>query len=158
MKDEIFEQYAEAMEPLIPLAKRAFGSRDIISPQHDASREYTRLLKEFYNGGGSLLKLADRLGVNYAGLNRRVKTADLKPSSGRARKKFTDEEYAHAVVEVNTAKETGVEEYHSCLLKIYDSGMSLARIAKDMGLSSANPLWYGVNKLRMERGETDVKK
>lgn len=158
MKDEIFEQYAEAMEPLIPLAKRAFGSRDIVSPQHDASREYTRLLKEFYNGGGSLLKMADRLGVNYAGLNRRVKTADLKPSSGRARKKFTNEEYAEEVYRVLSAKEDGVEEYHKALLGTYDKGMSLARIAKDMGLSSANPLWYGVNKLRMARGETDVEK
>ena len=158
MKDEIFEQYAVAMEPLIPLAKRAFGSRDIVSPQHDASREYTRLLKEFYNGGGSLLKMAERLGVNYAGLNRRVKTADLKPSSGRARKKFTDAEYAQIVKGVLAAKDRGVDEYHIFLLKVYDSGMSLARIAKDMGLSSANPLWYGVNKLRMARGETEVKK
>lgn len=158
MKDEIFEQYAVAMEPLVPLAKKAYGSRDIISPQHDASREYTRLLREFYNGGGSLLKMAERLDVNYAGLNRRVKTSNLKPSSGRARKKFTDEEYAQTVVEVLAAKEAGVDEYHARLLKVYDSGMSVTRVAKDMGLSSANPLWYGINKLRLARGETEDKK
>lgn len=154
MKDEIFEQYVEAMLPLLELAKRAFGSRDIISPQHDASREYTRLLKEFYNGKGSLLKLADRLGVNYAGLNRRVKTADLKPSSGRTRHKFTEQEYAQEVAGIELAKTQGVETYHMALLGAYDKKMSLAKIAKDMGLSSANPLWYGVNKLRLERGET----
>lgn len=158
MKDELFEQYAEAMEPLIPLAKRAYGSRDIVSPQHDASREYTRLLKEFYNGGGSLLKMAERLGVNYAGLNRRVKTADLKPSSGRPRKKFSDEEYAAEVKRIEAAKEIGPDEYHQALLGTYDKGMSLARIADEMGLSSANPLWYGVNKLRLERGEKEDEK
>ena len=158
MKDELFEQYAQAMEPLLPLAKRAYGSRDIVSPQHDASREYTRLLKEFYNGGGSLLDLAKRLEVNYAGLRRRVNTADLKPSSGRARKKFTDAEYTAEVNRVLAAKEEGTDQYHLALLGTFDSGMSLARVAKEMGLSSANPLWYGVNKLRMERGETGVEK
>jgi hypothetical protein len=58
MKDALLEQYAPKLAELLPLARKAYGSRDIVSPQHDASREYTRLLVEFYQRGGSLLQLS----------------------------------------------------------------------------------------------------
>lgn len=143
------ERYATQIEPLLPLAKRAYGSRDTISPQHDASREYTRLLVEFYNGGqGSLLDMAQRLGVQYAGVRRRVVNADVPPSSGRPRKKFSEEIYDEAVAEIRKAKEIGTYEYHLTLYKYWERELSMAKIAKKLGLSSANPLYYGVNRIK----------
>jgi hypothetical protein len=59
------EEYADLMAPLLPLAKKAYGSRNTNSPQHEASREYTRLLVDYYSKGGSLLKLAEAKKKNH---------------------------------------------------------------------------------------------
>ena len=146
------EKYALLIEPLLPLAKKAYGSRDTVSPQHDASREYTRLLCEFYNDGeGSLLDMAKRLGVQYAGVRRRVVNKDVPPSSHRPRKKFPDDVYEAAVKDILAAKEQGTYEYHLTLYKYWERGLSVARIAKMMGLSSANPCYYGINRIKSQR-------
>jgi transposase len=143
------ERYALLIEPLLPLAKRAYGSRDTISPQHDASREYTRLLCEFYNDGqGSLLDMAKRLGVQYAGVRRRVVNKDVPASSHRPRKKFPEAVYDEAVKDILAAKEQDTYTYHLTLHKYYEEGLSMAKIAKKMGLSSANPLYYGINRIK----------
>lgn len=143
------ERYAAQIEPLLPLAKKAYGSRDTVSPQHDASREYTRLLVEFYNEGeGSLLDMAKRLDVQYAGIRRRVVNAEVQPSSHRARRKFPEEVYDAAVKQILEAKEQGTYEYHLMLYNQYEAGLSMSKIAKKMGLSSANPLYYGVNRIK----------
>lgn len=149
--DARLERYAQRIEPLLPLAKKAYGSRDTKSPQHDASREYTRLLKEFYNGGqGSLLDMARRLGVQYAGIRRRITTADVTPSSHRPRRKFPDDVYEAAVKQILDAKSEGVREYHLMLYNQHQAGLSMSKIAKLMGLSSANPLYYGINRIKKE--------
>lgn len=149
----LVEEYATLIEPHIELAKRAYGSRDTVSPQHDASREYTRLLCEFYKKDGSLLDMAARLGVTYAGLNRRVRTADIPASSKRPRKKFPEFTYEAAVADILEAKATSTEKYHKALKHYYDEGLSLAKIAKKMGLSSANPLYYGVSRVVLAESE-----
>jgi hypothetical protein len=148
------ERYAVLIEPLLPLAKRAYGSRDTVSPQHDASREYTRLLVEFYNDGqGSLLDMAKRLNVTYAGLRRRVTTVDVEPSSHRSRRKFPEDVYDAAVKQILEAKEQSTDEYHLMLYNQYEAGLSMSKIASKMGLSSANPLYYGINKIkRLKQG------
>lgn len=143
------ERYAQLIEPLLPLAKKAYGSRDTVSPQHDASREYTRLLVEFYNDGqGSLLDMAKRLDVQYAGIRRRVVNKDVPASSHRARRKFPEEVYDAAVKQILAAKEESTYAYHLMLYNQYQAGLSLSKIAKKMGLSSANPLYYGVNRIK----------
>lgn len=148
---ERLERYARLIEPLLPLAKRAYGSRDTVSPQHDASREYTRLLVEFYNDGqGSLLDMAKRLGVQYAGVRRRVTTANVPASSHRSRKKFPDEVYEAAVKQILDAKAEGTYEYHLALYNCWNEGLSLAKIADRLGLSSANPCYYGVNRIKSQ--------
>lgn len=146
---ELTTEYAEAIKPLLPLATRAYGSRDTVSPQHDASREYTRLLCEFYAKKGSLLDMAAALGVTYAGLRRRVTTANLKPSSGRARTKFPQEVYDAALAEIIVAKLTSTEEYHLALHKHFQAGLSMAKVSDMLGLSSANPLYFGISKVRI---------
>lgn len=152
MTKQLVEEYAAQIKPLLPLAKKAYGSRDTISPQHDASREYTRLLVEFVEKEGSLLKLAEALGVTYAGMRRRVTTAPLKPSSKRSRQKFSDDEYKAAVTAIKWVKNHySTERYHEQLKAEYDRGLSMARIAKEMGLSSANPLYYGINRIKLQQ-------
>jgi len=144
----LLDKYEALIRPHLELAKKAYGSRDTQSPQHDASREYTRLLVEFYNQKGSLLDMAKRLGVQYAGIRRRVVNQDVPPSSHRARKKFPEAVYEAAVREILAAREKGVYDYHLTLHKYYEKGLSLSNIAKRLNLSSANPLYYGVNRIK----------
>lgn len=154
MKEQLLQEYSARIKPIIGLAKKAYGSRNIDSPQHDASREYTRLLVEFYNRGGSLLQMAEELGVTYAGIRRRVTTADIPPSSTRSRSKASAEEIKLAASRVLQAKYSGVEAYHEAIRREYeDNGISLNKLAKDMKLSSSNPLYYAVAraKLRSEK-------
>jgi hypothetical protein len=147
---KLLAEYVALIEPHIELAKKAYGSRDTDSPQHAASREYTRLLKEYYAKKGSLLDMAEALGVTYAGLRRRVTTADLKPSSKRPRKKFSEEEYRLVIDLIKMVKATEpTENYHRALKNAWDEGYSMALIAKGMGLSSANPLYYGISRIRL---------
>lgn len=150
--NQLVEEYAPRLIELLPLARQAYGSRNTVSPQHDASREYTRLLVEYYNKGGSLIAIAQAVGVTYAGVRRRVTTVEIAPSSKRSRSKATPEQIAEAVERIKLAKEKSVEDYHEALRHEYeDNGISLTKIAKGLGLSSANPLYYGVARTKIKQ-------
>jgi len=156
MQDEVMTEYVEKILPILPLAKKAYGSRNIKSPQHDASREYTRLLVEYYSKGGSLLKIAKALGVTYAGVRRRILTADIPVPPRQSKSKATPQELAESVQRIEIAKTYGVEVYHEALRFEYEvNGISLTKIAKAMGLSSANPLYYGVSKTKLKLSKTE---
>ena len=105
MKDALVEEYAPRLRELLPLARTAYGSRNTKSPQHDASREYTRLLVEYYGKGGSLIAIAEAVGVTYAGVRRRVTTVDIAPVAKRVRSKATPEQVAEAVERIKVAKD-----------------------------------------------------
>lgn len=140
-------EYAEKIQPLLPLAKKAFGSRSTISPQHDASRQYTALLVSYYSKKGSLPDLAEALGVTYAGLRRRITQSEIPSVARKPRATLTSEQYGDIVARVMVAKQTGTREYHQQLKTEYDSGVSLNKLALHMGLASANPLYYGVRRV-----------
>jgi hypothetical protein len=72
MNMELVEEYKSKIEPILPAAKRANGSRKKSTPEHEASRQYTKLLVEFHDKGGSLPQLASALSVAYSGIRRRV--------------------------------------------------------------------------------------
>lgn len=145
-------EYAPRLIELLPLARKAFGSRNTKSPQHDASREYTRLLVEYYEKGGSLIAIAEAVGVTYAGVRRRVTTVNIEPALKRVRSKATPEQLAEAIERIKIAKEKTVDEYHEALRREYeDNGISLTKIAKGMGLSSSNPLYYGVARTKIKK-------
>lgn len=148
MNDQLVQEYKEKIEPLLILAKKAYGSRNQDTPAHNASREYTRLLIEYQKRGGSLPKLAKELKVAYAGVRRRVvmnsvAVASIKPSVRSLRQ---SDAVDNAAIRVKKAKETGVNEYHDQLAKEYTAGVSLSALAKALGLSSAAPLYYGVQR------------
>jgi hypothetical protein len=155
MTTNLIEEYSEKIEPLLELAKRAYGSRSTTSPQHDASREYTALLVEYYGKGGSLLDLASKLKVTYAGMRRRIITAELSSTKKRTRSKATIVDVSTAAEMLKALQQTGhTEEYHNAVYKVYEEeGISLGKLAKAMGLSSSNPLYYAVAKARIAKSE-----
>ena len=72
---DLTEQYAELIRPLIPLAKRAYGSAAVDSPQREASDKYNRLLLEYRGRGGNITSLARELGIPDVTLRRRIRVA-----------------------------------------------------------------------------------
>ena len=149
MNESTFNEYKNQLEELLPLAKRAFGARTHNTPEHRASREYTKILKEFYESGGSLVAMSDALGVAYAGLRRRVVTFDIPAGPSKTRSRLSAEETAEAVERIKVAKADSTEVYHTQLATEYDNGVSLAKIADGLGLSSSQPLYYGVQRARL---------
>lgn len=149
MRDALLEEYKVKIEPLLESAKRAYGSRAHSSPEHDASREYTRLLTEYYAKGGSLVAMADELGVVYAGLRRRVRTATLPVRESRSRSRMDQPLVDAAIERIKAAKAQGIEEYHQQVAEEYDNGISLAKVAEGLGLSGSGPLYYAVNSARL---------
>jgi hypothetical protein len=143
MSDLILE-YAEKIRPILPLAKKAYGARNQASPEHDASRKYTNLLIEFKSKGGSLPQLAKTLDVAYPGLRRRIVMNNVAVSSIKPKIRATHQENLDAVSRVKQAKEVGIDQYHDQLAQEYRSGVSLSVLARELGLSSAAPLYYGV--------------
>ena len=83
MSEAMLQDYAPKLEKLLPLAQKAYGLRTTDSPAHVASREYTNLLKEYYDNGGSLVAMAKELDVAYAGLRRRVFMIDAPMRDAR---------------------------------------------------------------------------
>lgn len=146
--DQLIESYTEKIKPLVPLATKAYGSKAQTSPAHNASREYTQLLKEFADQGGNLIMLAKKLGVSYSGVRRRVFTADQPPvTNGNPRKKITEQELQEAVERVKSAKAFNSRAYHAQLAKeYYENGISLGAIAKGLGIKNASPLYYAVQR------------
>jgi hypothetical protein len=154
MKDELLEEYVEKITPVLDLAKKAYGSRSTKSPQHDASRLYTQYLVEFYAKGGSLLQISKALGVTYAGVRRRIVTAELPATTKRSRSTASVEDVFNAATRVIEAKNAGTDAYHEQLRYEYEvNGISLTKLAKELGLSSANPLYYGVSRVNLRNTE-----
>lgn len=148
MNTELVEEYKSKIEPILPSAKKANGSRKKATPEHEASREYTRLLVEFYRKGGSLPRLADALGVAYSGIRRRVamdnvSVEHIKPKTRAA---ITEQDIADAVQRVRQARSEGMVEYHDQLAAEFRNGIPLAVLARKLGLSGAAPLYYGVQR------------
>lgn len=151
MSEQLIEDYKSQLESLLPLARKAYGSRQTDSPAHTASQKYTALLKEYYDAGGSLIAMAKELGVAYAGLRRRVIMINSPVRSERTHSQVAPQDFDLAVERVKQAKLTGSEKYHRQLLSEYESGVSLGKLASALGLSSANPLYYGVERARQRQ-------
>ena len=153
MSTDLVAEYRQKIEPILPLAKKAYGSRDQETPAHEASREYTRLLTEFHERGGSLPQLAKELDVAYAGVRRRVVMQNVSVSRVKPRSRVKGEELTEAIARVKEAKTKSVDEYHDQLAAEYEAGVSLAALARALGLSSAAPLYYGVQRSLQRRAE-----
>lgn len=148
MNTELLEEYKNKIQPILDAAKRANGSRKKSTPEHEASRQYTELLVEFQEKGGSLPKLAEALGVAYSGVRRRVvmSSVSVEQIKPKHRMAVTEEDIRYAAQRVQQAKLEGMTEYHNQLAEEYRNGIPLAVLAKKLGLSGAAPLYYGVQR------------
>lgn len=140
---DMTKTYARKIRPLLPEAQRAYGSRDQDTPYHQASREYSRLLVEYTKDGGSLISLAEELGVSYAGLRRRVQTFDLPVNDFTANPEADVD--AH-ISTIETAKRANAAEYHEALYNAYKDGVSLSEIARQLDITNSYPLYYGIQR------------
>lgn len=145
---DLVEEYAQKIEPHLEMAKKAYGARGQETPEHNASREYTRLLVEYYDRGGSLSALGRRIKVSYPGIRRRVITSDVNIAQIKPKEKVpvARQDIYGAASRVKSAKEISVDAYHDQLRREYEAGISLSRLAQELGLSSAAPLYYGVQR------------
>lgn len=148
MSTALIEEYKAKIDPILPLAKRANGSRKKVTPEHEASRQYTELLIEFRDKGGSLPALAEALGVAYSGIRRRVVMNNvsvdaIKPT---ARLLMNEADLQEAATRVKQAKTISVSAYHDQLAEEYRRGVPLAVLARYLGLSGAAPLYYAVQR------------
>lgn len=146
-KQELLEKYTELCEPLLEQAKRAYGRKDQDTPAHVASREYTRLLCEFNSQGGNLADLSRALDVSYSGVRRRVFTADV-PSVRRTRHPrghISVQMVTDAADRVRSAREHSTSEYHRQLHAEFAAGIPMNMLARQLGISNAAPLYYGIN-------------
>lgn len=150
-KDELTEKYAAKIEPILDLAKKAYGLRGQPTPAHKASAKYTELLKEYYAKGGSLVALSERLGVNYSGMRRRIFTSNVPPVTRKPRSQSNETTLNKTLERVLKARDTSTESYHRELYKAYHAGVSLAAIAKGLDLSSSGPLYYAVQREEMRK-------
>jgi hypothetical protein len=148
MTTALLEEYTQKITPILPAAKKANGSRKKATPEHDASREYTKLLVEYYNRGGSLPQLATALGVAYSGIRRRVVMNDVSIDSLKSPLKiaYTAEDIQDAAQRVKQAKSEGQIQYHDQLALEFSNGIPLAPLSKAIGLTGAAPLYYGVQR------------
>jgi hypothetical protein len=73
---------------------------------------------------------------------------DAPMRDSRTHSKIDPVDFEKAVERVKQAKKTGAEKYHEQLLAEYSSGVSLGKLAQALGLSSSNPLYYGVQRAR----------
>lgn len=151
--DELTLRYAKKIEPLLDLAKKAYGLRNQDTPAHRASSKYTQLVKEYYEKGGSLVSLAEELGVAYSGLRRRIFTLSTATETRKPRSKATEEATQKALTAILKARDTSTERYHAELYKAYHAGVSLAKISKGLKLSSSAPLYYAVQRHEIRLAE-----
>ena len=144
----ITDEYAEKIRPLLPLAQKAYGAKSQTTPAHIASRQYTELLVEFTEKGGSLVDLSQALEASYSGLRRRVFTSSLPTMSNKhGRRKLDQQAIDEAVERVRIARAQSSTKYHAQLAtEYYDNGISLSIIAKGLGIANAGPLYYGVQR------------
>jgi hypothetical protein len=71
---------------------------------------------------------------------------DISVSIVKPKIRVKDQDVRSAALRVNKAKAENVDAYHDQLASEYKSGISLSNLAKELGLSSAAPLYYGVQR------------
>jgi hypothetical protein len=144
--NELTVEYAAKIKPLVPLARKAYGSRSNTSPAHSASEQYTKLVGEYYEKGGSLVALSNELDTTYATLRRRVANSSRPIGVSRKKSRMTPEQIEEAAARISEAKSKSTEAYHAQVADEYISGASLAKIATALKMSSSYPLYYAVEQ------------
>lgn len=140
----LVEEYAEQLRPLLPIARRAYGTQGPNSEARLASQKVNRLLVEYVDEhGGNVTHLANELGtdmISLAGLRRRLRSARSGHSLGATptSKKRGSKDPARVIAcakRIMQAREEGTSSYGAEVRKVYDENVSLAAVADEMGIS-----------------------
>ncbi len=143
------QDVAEKIRPLLPEAKRAYGSQAPDSAPRQASEQVNALILHFVEHGGRIPDLAQCLEgeISTSGLRRRVRIArgtDTSSMEGqdqvvgrvkRPRGKTDEESVAKAVKKVQEARKQGGRAYGDAVREVYEEGNSLSAIAERIGIS-----------------------
>jgi len=148
-KLELLDEYYALLAPLAHDAGLAVGSRATDTDVHDSSRKFTTILTEYATKGGSLNMMADSLNLTYSALRRRVMTSELTPLPRSTKSTAPLYMYEAASLMLASERQKGSKQYHVAIKRCYDSGLSLNKLARYVGLTSAYPLYYGLNKARL---------
>lgn len=142
-------EIADLIRPLLPLAKKAYGSQAPDSDPRKASEEINAYILFYVERGGRIPELAQHLegDISLSGLRRRVRIArgaDTSAYEGqeqvvgrvsRPRGKKDPESVSEAVRSIQEARKQGGRVYGDAVRRAYDDGISLKAIADQIGIS-----------------------
>jgi hypothetical protein len=139
----LVEEYAEQMRPLLPQARRAYGTQGPASSARQASDKVNVLLLEYVNKGGNVTHLANELEgvISLAGLRRRLRSARNgrgllgSVSSSRKRGSKDPARVDAAAKLIEEARHTSPAEYGKAVRSVYAENISLSAVADEMGVS-----------------------
>jgi hypothetical protein len=136
-------EYAEQLRPLLPRARRAYGTQGPNSSARQASDQVNVLLLEYVNKGGNVTHLANELEgvISLAGLRRRLRSARNTRgllgtvSSPRKRGSKEPERVKSAAARVEEARGVSPTAYGDAVRSVYAENVSLSAVADEMGVS-----------------------
>jgi hypothetical protein len=79
-----------------------------------------------------------------------VLTADDVVLPSRKRSSLSENETLAAIERVKKAKSKDVDSYHTQIASEYESGLSLAKLASGLGISSSQPLYWAVKRAQVK--------
>jgi len=142
INESLVSEYAEQLRPLLPQARRAYGTQGPNSPARLASDEVNRLLLEYVNKGGNVTHLANELDgvISLAGLRRRLRSArhgKLLGNFTTSRKRGTKdpETVKAAATKIDTARHQSPAAYGKAVREVYQDNVSLSAVADEMDVS-----------------------
>ncbi len=155
MSDSAFaELIANKIRPLLPEAKRAYGSQPPGSPTRVASEEVNAYILHYVQKGGKVPALAHELegDISLSGLRRRVRIARSQEQAAlegqeqvvgrtkRPRGKTDPEQVKEASERIDIARQKGGRVYGDAVRAVYDEGISLKAVAENLQISTYS-LW-----------------
>lgn len=146
------EGFADMLLPLLPDAKRAYGSLPQGHPAREASDKVNTLIYRYMTAGHSLPALADQLdgALSLPGLRRRARVARVsmeeRPEEAalgyvkKPRGTRDPEKVKPAAEKIEKAKASSTREYGEAVREAHNNGIALQAIADEMGVSY-HSLW-----------------
>jgi hypothetical protein len=142
VNNALVDEYAVALKEVLPLARRAVGTRRPDSPERKASDKVNELLLEYADEKhGNVTHLAHALegDISLAGLRRRLRAArgrSLGSFSTSTKRGSKDPAQVHAAAnKIRTAREHSPDAYRDAVREVYASGVNLTSVADQLDVS-----------------------
>lgn len=144
---QLVEEYTQLIAPLLPLARRAYGTQQQGSPTRVASDKVNALILDYVDDkGGNITHLGEALrqhGLGYDAVRRRLRAArsghvlgqNPITITGRSRGSRDPSRVAVACADIALARDLSPKEYGEAITRWYSSGISLAAIASGLNVS-----------------------